>query len=129
MQQSALAGIGFPEHTLRFSIIDPSAPPEYDGDGRPIPPSPTVVEVRVRLKPTGNPSILALTGHDVSVVHLSGLCLQPLRLPPSIKAGMTSPLTVDGQPGVFTLLPWVPSQHEAAVDAVGSRIAGTWRAS
>lgn len=129
MNQSALMGIGFPEVNLSFSVSDPSAPPEYDGDGRPIPPAPSIVSVRVRLKPTGNPSILALTGHDVSVVHLSGLCLQPLRLPPSIKAGMTSPLTVDGQPGVFTLLPWFPSQHEAAVDAVGQRVAGTWKAS
>lgn len=129
MARSALLGIGFPESVLKFSIIDPSAPPEYDGDGRPIPPSATIVQVRVKLKPTGNPSILALTGHDVSVVHLSGLCLSPLRLPSGIKAGMVAPLTVDGTPGVFTLLPWFPSQHEAAVDAIGSRIAGTWRAS
>src|SRR5690625_1433769 len=134
--RSALAGIGFPEYNLEFTLAggggmirDPDG--KFDEDGNPIyVPNPgTKVNLLVKLKPTSDPRIVALVGADSSVTPLRGLCLTPTRVPEGVIPPAECPLEMNGIPGVFTLLPWFESQHEAAISAVGQRIIGHWRPS
>lgn len=132
MGKSALSGIGFPEVNLKFSaggggmIRDPDG--KLDEDGMPIyiPNPASSITLRAKLKPTSDPTIISLIGTDTSAIPLKGLCMIPRRIPAKLTPGMECPLVMDGIPGRFTLLPWFRSQHEAAVDAIGQRLAGKW---
>lgn len=128
--ESALRGIGFPEATL--SIPTDSVVPDpggaVDDDGNPIL-VPVTTQLVVRLRATSNGQIREQVGVDANTLALEGRCLSPVRLPPGVKPGATAALEVEGQWGVLTLLPWLESQHEAVVDALGQKFAAQWVAS
>lgn len=99
-----------------------------DDDGNPVL-VPETASLIVRLKATSNGQIREQVGVDASTLALEGTCLHPVRLPPDVKPGAQAALTIEGMAGVLTILPWIESQHETVVDAIGQKFAASWTAS
>lgn len=72
-------------------------------------------------------AFLEAAGTDLSQFMLQGRYVDPMRRPANLFPGSTSPLTVEGVDGVFTLEPSWPGQIPAVEEALGERIFGTWR--
>ena len=105
----------FPEHDLVFDVTPYSAA------------EPVTVTVRVQPEHVGNPALLRQLGVNTGEVGLKLTCIDPLRLPATIKPGMTAPLTLANTPGVLELKPWVLDDMPVITDILGQEVHGVWR--
>lgn len=127
---SALAGI-FREIELVFQV-----PGGYVTDpetGNLVPAEPTPVPIRCWLKVTRDPSIQTSVSIEVGeagalsqFLTLRGRCVDPIRLPWYLHAGMEAPLRLRGQDGTFRLAPIPPALLPEVEDELGQAIAGVW---
>ncbi|KQR33125.1 hypothetical protein [Deinococcus sp. Leaf326] len=102
-----------------------------DRHGNPIPVPGVPLPVSARLVATADPKLRDEVGADSAEVVLVGrwgTLTAPQARPPGVSWGSTSPLTLDGQPGVLSIALAYPDSDLAQEAQFGARFLARWRA-
>lgn len=118
--------VDFVKYELTFRTMDGEL--QEDENGNPVRVGTSSETLICTLRATSDPRVLQMLGADALSVGLRGRCVEPMKLPEGLKPGATSPLTVNGTAGTFTLGPTWPSMLPEISDALGDQIIGSWQA-
>jgi len=120
------------DRTRLYTLMFPGPPTlgTLPGSSNPVELPGTSLTISVRLEATADPRLRETVGADqvaLALVGRWGTYEQPLTRPTSVRWGVTSPLTFEGQPGVLTMaLAW-PDSDLATERQFGGRFLATWR--